>query len=393
MVYLGRTVVFPFPKDNPTGRGSPRMKVDAYLNHKTSVELCSACPEATWKRGCCDQHDMILCMDQRPKKPHEAVVVHHDCFAVFIQSCPLAPRLACERLWEAAIARRPWPSDQGVAPFFRSSQNIMCLEAMERIAAICNMRQLANLPAELVEQIQSYCPGYTTFWGTVAALTVASCLSKITPLDGQQVELGSILYWERGGKIQDSGPGGPEDVLRIVYDMDGVRKIERLPRWPDFERQEIFNGKLGWAIVRMYGREVEDIAAFCKDGYLRFNTDGIPSGRIHRIWNTPTPPASCQNCTVSLCQFISPYPYQTGHLIDLASISGITFGYSGDYLEGIHLHRGKKIKALIRHSQYDRDQACFFLPVDGKDKIMAIGARVYLNALIIVVSFFSSLVP
>ncbi|KAK3400349.1 hypothetical protein B0T20DRAFT_349963 [Sordaria brevicollis] len=335
MVYLGRTAVFPFPDDEVVDLNSSRTKVDAYLDQK-------------------------------------------------ILSCPLSPRLACERLWEAALARRPWPWHADVAPFCQSSQNIMCPEAMERVASIYNMHQLANLPAELVEQIQAYSPGYTTFWGSVAAMTVASCLSNITPLDEQHTVFDRILYWERGGRIQNSGPAGPEDVLRLEYDMDGVRRIERLPRRPDFKRLENLNGKLGWAIVELDDEDDRGIAPFCKDGYLRFNTNG--HSRTHRIWSTPTPPVSYESCWVSTCQELPPSAHQKGYLADLASVSGLTFNYNDDDLCGIHLHRGKDIQALFWNPWCTPDKAaCFFLPVDGKDKIMAIGVRAYWNALVIIV--------
>lgn len=411
MAYLGRSPKFPFPVYDAT--------INMYLGGcKVYVDMCYLCTVS----GFDDKHYSYYSYTS-DNRPHESVTVHHDCFTVFIQSCPIAPRLACERLWEVAIARRPWPSLVDAAPISPPGAYIMCTEAVERVASAYNLAQLATLPVELVEQIQSHSPGYTTFWGTVAALTMAEyVITNVTVLKEQHVALHKILSWQRGGEIdvlEDDGLEALEshtDFLRITYDADGVRQIERLPQWPTRGKERPVhtnNKKLAWAIVDIHHQESrhKEVTAICKNGFLRFDPGYIskwqPGQHLHhQVWNTPTPP-----------EWVSTFPYQlktwmdrdlsafqTGHLVNLDSVSGLTFAYDSGKLAAIYQHPKsesdreiKKRRKIFQEThaipllrpwseREDKSDSCFFLPVSEEDKIMAFGVGEYRNADVIVVS-------
>lgn len=412
MVYLGRTIKFPFPDDMTWFRNPSAVNIDVYLNRKVVVQMCHMC---TTRNGYCSQHTWFISHKPSPNKPYEAVVVHHDCFAIFIQSCPLAPRVACERLWEVAIARRPWPFAADAAPFSPSGAYIICPEAVQRIASLHNMPQMANIPVELVERILSHSPEYTTFWGAVAALTMASyVVSNITVLDEQRVALNRVLSWERGGKIHVQDPAPTEepphtDFLRITYDADGVRKVERLSQWPNCEKRgqlNTSNKRLAWVIVNIHNDAFnhKDVTVTCKDGFLRFDSERVwsPGHLYHRTWDTPTPPESSSTWPFELkmWEHYDLPAFQTGHLVNLDSISGITFAYAADSLVAIYPHP-KTSSEIKKKNPYqptipltrpwserkDHPYSYFFLPVTEEDKIMAFGVRDYRNADVIVVSF------
>lgn len=292
MVYLSRTVKFPFPiygtyLHSPNG-------IAAYLDRKTPVHLCFLCTRSTAWKPCRVQRRSLALYHQ-----YEAVVTHHDCFSMFIQSCPHPPRLACERLWKVAIAKRPWPLGYYELPSipFTGSYHVLCAEAVKRIASICEIRQLENLPMEMVERIRSHSLGTPLFWRAVTALTVASSLSNLPVIDEQRVGLNKVSRWERGGTIQILGPNSrPSDVLRITFGVDGVRRIERLPQWPTCEKQQQTNERFIWILFEVGSPGIRDRTAYCQYGLLRFCFDNPSSGRAPRhdvlptIWDTPNLP-------------------------------------------------------------------------------------------------------
>lgn len=398
MTYLGRTIKFPFPiygtyLPSPDG-------IDAYLDRKKSFHFCYLCTDSTpWKECLSNWKHSSHAFNN----PYEAVTTHHDCFSMFIQSCPLPPRLACERLWKVAIARRPWPLGYQDLPSISltGAYHVLCVEAVRKVASIYNIRQLTNFPTELVERIRSYSPGEPVFWRAVTALTVALSLSNFPVIDEQRVELTKVSHWERGGTIQTSGPEGrTTDVLRITFDIDGVRKIERLPRWPNCEKQLKTDERFAWVILEIDGVEIRDKMAYCQGGLLRFSWGDTSRALAHSIppmiWDTPTPP-DLHNIEYNADKFYFPFfgggyggSFEAGHLINLDSISGLTFVYEGKELTAIHSHCGDAINnfGIPVGSRYGQHQACFFLPVTKEDKIMAIGIGCYPRALVIVVSFF-----
>ena len=136
MVYLGRTATVAFPQTFTHG-------VDAYLEEKTQVNICYLC--SLWHEelnvpgisiiGCREHHS-------DPVRLHVAAAVHKDCFVIAKQSCPLAPRLACERIWELAVARSPWPQGQRFQhpkSLSLESQYLISPQAVNKVASIVDI--------------------------------------------------------------------------------------------------------------------------------------------------------------------------------------------------------------------------------------------------------------
>lgn len=401
MTYLGRTVKFPFPMYG-TYMSSPS-GIDTYLDRKTLVHFCFLCAGITERKKCPSAHS-----SHALENPYEAVTTHHDCFSVFIQSCALPPRLACERLWKVAIAKRPWPLNYQNLPAFplTGAYHIRCSEAVRKVASIYKMRRLATFPTELFERIRSYSSGEPIFWRAVTAMTVALSLSNFPAIDEQRVGLTKVSHWERGGTIKSSGPEGRStDVLRITLDIDGVRKIERLPQWPKCEKQLSTDWRYSWVIFAISGDEIRDKTAYCQDGLLRFSFDDTARAPyVHDylplVWDTPTPPDLYSIHYVAdkfLFRMVGANngTFTAGHIINLDSISGLTFVYEGKKLMAIYSHRGDDINnfGIPAHSDNGLQQACFFVPVTEQDKIIAIGTGDFPRAHVVVVSLLFAQYP
>src|SRR5690606_38344464 len=57
MVYLGRTIKFPFPDDMTWFRNPSAVNIDVYLNRKVVVQMCHMC---TTRNGYCSQHTWFI---------------------------------------------------------------------------------------------------------------------------------------------------------------------------------------------------------------------------------------------------------------------------------------------------------------------------------------------
>ncbi|KAK3400350.1 hypothetical protein B0T20DRAFT_496797 [Sordaria brevicollis] len=390
MAYLGRTLKFPFPIYG-TYLYSPN-GIAAYLDRrKTPVHLCFLCTRSTAWKACRVRHSAIARNHQ-----YEAVATHHDCFSILIKSCPLPPRLACERLWKVAIAKYPWSLGYYELPSipFTGSCHVLSTEAITKVASIYVLDQLANLPMELMALIRSYSPGTLLFWRAVTALTLASSLSNLPAIHEQRVGLGNIrdtpLYWKIGGSIRiPKAKVRPNDILRITLSPVGVRKIERLPRWPtckkESPRQQKANKRFAWILCRVGCPATRNQTAYCQDGLLRFCFDnpGAPLKVVLPIWDTPMPPnlVKARDRGINFHWVIDKRyeieSFMKGHLINLDAISGLTFVYEGKKLVAVHSHRGDETNdfGVPVGSRNGLQQACFYLPVNGEDKIMAIGTQ------------------
>ncbi|ESA42921.1 uncharacterized protein NCU06320 [Neurospora crassa OR74A] len=390
MVYLGRTATVAFPKTFVH-------LVDAYLDEKTEVNLCNLCSISTE----CSEHGTD------PDRLHVATAVHKGCFVIARQSCPLAPRLTCERIWELAVARNPWPHGfQPPKSLSLESPYLMSPQAVNQVASIISIPQLKNFPSELVERIRSYSPGDTPFWRAVAALTVASSLPDLPVFAEQRVKIRHILHWKRGGQIVTVGPRGQDDVLRLTFDVDGIREIERFCQRLQCEERQKHNRRFAYVLL---GTKRDELAldkkhgefsrrfAYCRNGLLRlaFDADDIYFDNKHevllpflpRIWNTPTPPdlTNCNYLYHEECFKV----FSTGYYISLDSISGLTFVYRGKELVAIHPRRGDDVEMncpkVPSSSSPKIQEACFFLPVSKEDTILGIGVGIYQNAFVVVV--------
>ncbi|KAK3400366.1 hypothetical protein B0T20DRAFT_408489 [Sordaria brevicollis] len=400
MVYQGRTGTLAFPK-------AYLHNVEAYLDgEKTEIDLCYLCSLWCYRRihrflteKGCRQHG------SDPERNRVATAVHKDCFMIAKQSCSLPPRQTCERIWELAVARNPWP--QGFQPpksLSLRSPYLISPEAVKQVASVIGVPQLSDLPAELVERIRSYSQKNTLFWRAVAALTVASSLANLPIFPEQEVQIRHILHWKRGEEIVEVGPSGPDDVLRLTFDVDGIREIERLGQRPQVEEPQKDNPRFAYVLLgtkrtkyaldRRMG-EFSRRWAYCKNGLLRLGFDaddpymtnkyGVKLPFLPRIWNTPTPP-DLTNCDY-LFHEESIKVMSTGYYISLNSITGLTFVYRGTDLVAIHPHRGDYIEMNCPKvmGPYNKQEACFFLPVSKEDTILGIGVGIYGNAFVVVV--------
>lgn len=408
MVYFGRTATVAFPKTFVD-------LVDAYLDEKTQVNLCYLCSISTE----CPEHGTD------PDRLHVATAVHKDCFVTAKQSYPLAPRLTCERIWEPAVARNPWPHRfQPPKSLSLKSPYLMSPQAVNQVSSIISIPQLKKFPSELIERIRAYSPGNTPFWRAVAALTVATSLPDLPIFAEQRVKIRHILHWKRGEQIATVGPRGQDDVLRLTFDVNGIREIERLSRQPQCEERQKHNRRFAYILL---GTKRDELAldkkhgdfsrgfAYCRNGLLRlvFDADDIYHDYKHdvqlpflpRLWNTPTP-SDLTNCNY-LYHEESYKVFSTGYYVNLDSISGLTFVYRGKELVAIHPHRGDDVEMncpKVPSSGSSRIQeACFFLPVSKEDAILGTGVGIYRNGFVVVVrtrprvilfaAFFSSVSP
>lgn len=394
MEYLGRTATLAFPKTS-----IPDLEV--YLDKKTTVHLCYRCSLAK-----CRQHS-----ERGVKRTFVATAVHKDCFVIATQACPLAPRLVCERIWELALARSPWPVEaEPPRALSFASPCLISPQAVNRIAPIIGVPQLVNFPSELVERIRSYSPGNAPFWKAIAALTVASSLPDFATFPKQEVELQRILHWKRGGEIETVGPVGRHDVIRLTFDVDGIREIERFCKQPECEGWQKNNRRFAYAALLPTSngdRRLSRRLAYCKNGLLRLTFDRTnihrdsqpysnPPG-LPRIWDTPTPP--------DLGIFPNLYDHEdidisTGHFINLDTITGLTFVYRGKDLAAIYPHHGDYVDMTYPKTSPSGSskipEACFFLPVTKEDTVLGIGVGSYQNAFVVVVCFcfpFSTFLP
>lgn len=156
MVYLGRTVTVAFPETFVHN-------VKAYLDVSakatsapcgawTELDLCYLC--SLWYMGKeghkWDPFNLhIGCQTHGtdPDKKHVATAVHKDCFVIAKQSCPLAGRDVCKRIWELAMARSPWPQGfQHPKSLRLESLYLISPQAVNRIASIVDIPQLKTLP-------------------------------------------------------------------------------------------------------------------------------------------------------------------------------------------------------------------------------------------------------
>lgn len=334
-----------------------------------------------------------------------AAAVHKNCFVIATQACPLAPHLVCERIWELALARSPWPieaSPPRVLSF--ASPCLISPQAVNRIASVIGLPRLVNFPSELVERIRSCSVGNAPFWRAIAALIVASSLPDLATFPKQEVELCHILHWKRGQEIETVGPVGQHDVLRLTFDVDGIREIERFCQQPQAEDWQKNNRRFAYALLDTSEGDYRfpRRLVYCKNGLLRLTFDAsnvhpdyqprVPIPCVPRIWDTPTPP----DFTLSDDLFnFEDVDVATGHFVSLDTISGLTFVYRGKDLVAIYPYHGDEVDMTYPRTSPSGSskipEACFFLPVTKEDTILGIGVGSYQNAFVVMVCFCSQI--
>lgn len=284
----------------------------------------------------------------------------------------------------------------------------MSPQAVNQVASLFGIPQLKNAPSELVERIRSYSPGNTPFWRAVAALTVASSLPDLPIFAEQRVKLRHILHWRRGERIATVGPKGQEDVLRLIFDVDGIREIERFCQKPQCKERHKDNPRFAYVLL---GTKPDELAldkkhgefsrrlAYCRNGLLRlaFDADDVYYDNnyeiqvpfLPRIWNTLTAPdlIDCNDLYHKEMYKV----FSTGYYISLNSVPGLTFVYRGYRLVAIHPHRGDDVEMnvpkVLSSSSSRTQEACFFLPVTKEDAILGIGVGTAQDAFFVVVRF------
>ncbi|KAK3336940.1 hypothetical protein B0T19DRAFT_56151 [Cercophora scortea] len=156
------------------------------------------------------------------------------------------------------------------------------------LAKICKVRGLDKLPKEVMDMIWEFSP-HALFWRSIS--TIARLPKTSEPL--RKIPLDSILSWERGGSLVTSPSPSPSlslpPYVRLTVDLNGICKVERLPKRP------VYNGDTteSLAFVVEHTRDISNIDAEVKDGLVRLR---LPRSQPEpRIWNTPSPPdfATC----------------------------------------------------------------------------------------------------
>ncbi|KAF5586047.1 hypothetical protein FPCIR_8067 [Fusarium pseudocircinatum] len=126
-------------------------------------------------------------------------------------------------------------------------------------------QHLGQLPKELVNMIQSYCPG-AYFWSLVQLRDVKWFLSPGKPVEERDISC--IERWERGkAKVFRGEPLGDGEYLLISLDSDGICEIQRLPK-PEDRRQPEDRGPNHDPLVKLRkyvlanGQDLESVKAY-----------------------------------------------------------------------------------------------------------------------------------
>lgn len=147
-----------------------------------------------------------------------------------------------DRLWQACVWRRvPWTGsficDIPMLP--RPIRRFA--DAFVRCADLCGIPWLCGLPQLVIETIMEFLPEEHYFWRCVAALDMADRLSAVRAEPLRIVQLSHLVSWERGTLPRVASEEEPvanlPPFVRLTIDVDGLCKVERLEKRPDFGKR------------------------------------------------------------------------------------------------------------------------------------------------------------
>ena len=101
--------------------------------------------------------------------------------------------------------------------------------SLEVVAMRLGFPRLSTLPSELVERVRQFSP-QALLWRYISVSELAARVSS-APETQSVVPLSSVGAWKRGEDFI-SCPSSPSSFIRIVMDLDGIAKVQRLPAHP-----------------------------------------------------------------------------------------------------------------------------------------------------------------
>jgi len=156
----------------------------------------------------------------------EAVVMHIDCFKLFVQRCQSEEAIC--RLWTATSWRAPWRE----APDLRL-EDATSTKMEPLLAERAGLARLALLPPEIVRTIHDHSAS-SLLWAYDSAIRLARQMSVVLPQDLVSVPLQGVAAWERcGSPLLAAQPR--QTTIRLTIDVRGIRKIERLATRPSYQ--------------------------------------------------------------------------------------------------------------------------------------------------------------
>ncbi len=147
--------------------------------------------------------------------------MHSDCFEIFLRDRTIEEAL--EILWIATAWRNPW---RGAPDLRLNNKTNIALTLLPGAERHC-IPQLNWLPLELIQVIQKYSERY------ILALDLVYRLSAAISNELVSVPLCNISGWQRGDRPIVAAVSASH-IIRLTIDSRGIRKIERLPKYPTY---------------------------------------------------------------------------------------------------------------------------------------------------------------
>ena len=209
------TNLFPFPNSH----GTPR--------HPGEVTLCRR------------KYECGHCFDSA-----EAVTIHFDCYRLFRQSYHGDNTL--NSVWILSAWRYPW---QPLPPTHHEldldDRNIISVSPLR--AEALGMPKLASLPPTILQDIRADSIE-SPFWHYSAIQDLAEKMSSAAVGNSCKVyQLDKIEAWNRGESPVIAKEASKSVLVRVTLDCRGIRKIERLPGWPQYRHWR--SNRLAYAFI------------------------------------------------------------------------------------------------------------------------------------------------
>jgi hypothetical protein len=145
--------------------------------------------------------------------------MHSDCFEFFVRDQTLEKAL--DLLWIATAWQHPW---RGAPDLRLYKKTNIALKLLPKAEKHC-IPELSLLRLELIQVIQKYSERY------ILALDLFYWLSTALSNELVSVPLCHISGWQRGDRPTVAVASAGR-IVRLTIDYHGIRKIERLSKYP-----------------------------------------------------------------------------------------------------------------------------------------------------------------
>ncbi|OBS29530.1 hypothetical protein FPOA_03467 [Fusarium poae] len=240
---------------------------------------------------------------------------------------------------------------------------------------------LGRLPLETLQHIQSHCHDHP-FWKMVKNLDFATCLDLGPRTKMLSVSLASVVQWTRGSNSPVlSSREASSGRFRIMIDMQGFGKIERLSEYPRVcLRKRPFK-----RFIIVEAHHATKIDASFKDGMCWLGLRNAES--ISTIWDTPTPPAGLLSCILRsqkhVCHvssencslMISGHSGNAFETADLDAIGGLSMTFF--CRSNIVMKAYSKPAPLRQLRELDPWGGAVYMPLASNDRILWMQVRQY----------------